>query len=140
MVGYQEVKYRMVVSWLNVAVTAFLVIALFSAGGTAAWYLLRANGGVFIATFLWSFLASFLWVGIVVETEPALAALIPHAFNVHLFAGCVMAGSFAGFGSQYGEGLTLGFTALGAVLVVLVHMYLFPLILGWVYTSLLVVV
>jgi hypothetical protein len=130
----------MVVSWLNVAVTAFIVIALFSAGGTAVWYLLRANSGVFIATFAWSFLVSFLWVGIVVETEPALASLLPHAFNIHLLAGCVMAGSFAGYGSRYGEGITLGFTALGAVVVVLVHMYLFPLIQGWVYGNLLVVV
>ena len=130
----------MVVSWLSVAATAFIVVALFSAGGTGAWYLLRSSGGVFVATFAWAFLVSFLWVGIVVESEPALAALIPHAFNIHLLAGCVMAGSFAGFGSQYGEGITLGFTGMGAVVVVLVHMYLFPLIQGWVYGNLLLAV
>ena len=131
----------MVISWLSVAATAFIIVAIFSASGTAAWYALRQNGGVFVASFLWSFLVSFLWIGIVVENEPAVAALLPHAFSVHLLAGCLMAGSFSGFaGTQYGEGTTLLFTGVGAVVVLLIHAYLLPFLgAGWLYNNLLVV-
>jgi hypothetical protein len=130
----------MVVSWLNVAVTLFLWIGIFAAGGTALWWFLRADGGVFLAVASYGFLTSWLWVGAVVETEPALAALLPHTSIIHLLAACVMAGALAGYGGQWGEGGALGFAGLAAVVVVCLHLYIFPEIAGWVYTSLLVVV